>query len=55
LKKRIRPLTAEGMAKIRRAIRDLDSDESRIRDRAFKDLSDLRQSARAPLRAALDN
>ncbi|HKA08108.1 MAG TPA: WD40 repeat domain-containing protein, partial [Gemmataceae bacterium] len=54
LKKQIRPVTAEDMAKIRRAIRDLDSDEFRVRDRAFKELADLGYAARAPLRAALD-
>ena len=54
VKKQIRPVTAEDMAKIRRAIRDLDSDEFRIRDRAFKDLADLGYAAQVPLRAALD-
>jgi WD40 repeat protein len=54
LKKQIQPVTEEDMAKIRRAIRDLDSDEFRIRDRAFKDLADLGYAAQAPLRAVLD-
>ena len=54
LKKQIRPVTAEEMSKIRRSIRDLDSDEFRVRDRAFKELSDLGYSARTALRAALD-
>jgi hypothetical protein len=54
LGKRLRPVTAAAMQKTRTAIRDLDSDQFRVRDRAFKELSDLGYHAAPALRAALD-
>jgi phage FluMu protein gp41 len=54
LKKHIRPVTPADVARIQKAIRELDSAEFRNRERALKDLSDLGHSARPALQSALD-
>jgi RNA polymerase sigma factor (sigma-70 family) len=53
LKKHLRPITATETERIARLIADLDSNQFRVRDRAFKELSDLGHAARPALRAAL--
>jgi hypothetical protein len=53
LRKHLRPATAADLQKIDKAVAELDSDEFRVRDRAFKELSDLGQIAGAALRDAL--
>jgi RNA polymerase sigma factor (sigma-70 family) len=49
----LRPVTAADMDRVRKAIADLDSDQFRVRDRAFKELTDLGHQAAPALRAAL--
>ncbi|HKB01644.1 MAG TPA: sigma-70 family RNA polymerase sigma factor [Gemmataceae bacterium] len=53
-RKYLRPITAADATDVRKAIANLDSDEFRARDRAFKVLSDLGYHAAPALRAALD-
>jgi hypothetical protein len=54
LRKHLRPVTTAEAERIGKLVADLDSDEFRVRDRAFKELSDLGHAARAALRAARD-
>src|SRR5439155_5239381 len=53
LKKHLRPVTAADAERIGKWIAELDSDQFRVRDRAFKELADLGYAARPALRAAL--
>jgi WD40 repeat protein len=53
LRKRLRPVTAADAERVGRLIGELDSDQFRTRDRAFKELADLGHAARPAVRAAL--
>jgi hypothetical protein len=52
LKKHLRPVTAADAERIRRLIAELDSDEFRTREKAFKTLFDLGPEAKPALQAA---
>jgi WD40 repeat protein len=54
LRKHLRPVTEAETERMRKAIAELDSDQFRVRDKAFKELSDLGYHAGPALRAALD-
>jgi len=54
LRKHLRPFGAAEAERIARLVMNLDSDEFRTRDRAFKELSELGHAARPALRAACD-
>jgi len=54
LRKHLRPISEADQEKIRKAVADLDSDQFRIRDKAFKELSDRGHRAAPALWAGLE-
>jgi RNA polymerase sigma factor (sigma-70 family) len=54
LRKHLRPVAEADQEKTRKAVAELDSDQFRVRDKAFKELSDHGHHAGPALRTALD-